>query len=198
MTPETQELDLGEAQRDPTDLSRDEPSSRASSLSTETTGEIVPEERRVAAAIKTARIRFQVYTQINDEGDYVGDEALVTWTLFNDEEEQIATGEAQADEQGHGAFLIHLSHEVEGLYLRLQGKKQGITNGTLGTVMSVKNNQLKIKLDDNRIVSLNPQSYPYLSHGYALSMNKSQGKTFDKSYVMVNSPMEAAHTYVAL
>lgn len=121
----TPEPSPGEARRGhPTDLSRDAPSSPAPPSDVSAATALDPAKRRVAAAVKTARVRFRVYSD-NDEGEFGVGEALVSWTLFDGEKRQIASGETQADDEGLGSFPIDISPELEGLYLKLHGMKQG-------------------------------------------------------------------------
>lgn len=98
-----------------------------------------------------------------------------------------------------GDRILFLRNDHTGRMVRvLSGKKKGITNGSLGTILRLKHDSFKVRLDDERIVELTPSKYTYLSHGYAITINKAQGKTFDRSYVLINSSVESADTYVAL
>lgn len=48
------------------------------------------------------------------------------------------------------------------------------------------------------MVFLNPQEYTAFTHGYAMSIHKSEGSTFDKSYVLANRFMTPETTLVAM
>ncbi|WP_373354505.1 AAA family ATPase [Pseudoroseicyclus sp. CXY001] len=75
----------------------------------------------------------------------------------------------------------------------------GLRNGMLGSVASVANGTLRIKLDDgDRTVLINPRSYAALDHGYAVSIHKSQGCTVDRSFVLSSPSMDRHLIYVAL
>jgi conjugative relaxase-like TrwC/TraI family protein len=74
------------------------------------------------------------------------------------------------------------------LFLR-NDRAMGVKNGTLGTVKRVDENGLTIELDDRREVSVNPQSYPNLTYGYAITAHKAQGVTTDRVYVFLSDRM---------
>lgn len=137
---------------------------------------------------------FQLNTLIHTklkESNQLGKKSMLVKT-------QTAYG-APVVEFTEGDRILFLRNDHTGRMVRvLSGKKKGITNGSLGTILRLKHNSFKIRLDDERIVELYPSKYPYLSHGYAITINKAQGKTFDQSYVLINSSMESADTYVAL
>lgn len=61
---------------------------------------------------------------------------------------------------------------------------QGVKNGTLGIIESfdLKRQTVEVRLHDGRLVGFNSKSYDALTHGYAVTINKSQGATFDHSY----------------
>jgi Ti-type conjugative transfer relaxase TraA len=77
-------------------------------------------------------------------------------------------------------------------------KGLGVMNGNRGTVTDVDNEKIAVRLDDNRLVSFSPRLYPYLDHGYAVSIHKSQGMTVSTCHVMMEKTMNASLTYVAL
>lgn len=95
--------------------------------------------------------------------------------------------------------ILFLQNDHQGRFVKTRkGKGEGVTNGTIGIITTLKSDEIRVRLEDKRIVSLNPKAYPYISHGYAMTVSKAQGKTVDKSYVLINNSMEAADTYVAL
>ena len=80
-------------------------------------------------------------------------------------------------------------------------------NGTLGTIEAVKAQRMIVRLDagDNKdinndrrvIVDLN--AYHYLDHGYAATIHKAQGKSFDKVYIdLATGAFAHGQLYVAL
>lgn len=79
----------------------------------------------------------------------------------------------------------------------------GIRNGMLGTVKSVSEDALEIRLDaqdgqSHRKVVINPKLYNSFDHGYATTIHKSQGATVDRSYVLGSVLMDRHLTYVAM
>ena len=77
-------------------------------------------------------------------------------------------------------------------------KAMNVKNGMIGTVLGGNNDQLKVKTESNREVSINTKSYDKLDHGYAMTLHKSQGKTFDNVSVIAEKGMDAKATYVAM
>jgi len=77
-----------------------------------------------------------------------------------------------------------------------------VRNGMLGTVTAIADGKLEIKIDDDkeasRSISLNPNIYRSIEHGYATTIHKSQGATVDKSFVLGSQTMDKHLTYVAL
>lgn len=64
--------------------------------------------------------------------------------------------------------------------------KLGVSNGESATVLSAGPNQLTVKpTNKGENLSLNPERYKHLSHGYAMTIHKSQGSTFDKVHAFV-------------
>ena len=73
-----------------------------------------------------------------------------------------------------------------------------LKNGLLGTVAAARPNEIDVDLDTGMRVSINAESYPHVSHGYAMTIHKAQGVTADRSLV-VASPVDNRHlAYVAL
>lgn len=73
-----------------------------------------------------------------------------------------------------------------------------VMNGTLGTVEHIANGKLAVRLDDQKKIVVDPATYPHFDHGYATTINKSQGVTVDYAFVYASRYMDAALTYVAL
>jgi thymidine kinase len=76
----------------------------------------------------------------------------------------------------------------------------GIKNGMTGTVISGNSEAklLSIKLEDGRAIQIDTEKYDKLDHGYAMTLHKSQGKTFDNVIIIAEKGMDAKATYVGM
>ena len=67
-----------------------------------------------------------------------------------------------------------------------------IANRNLGTVESIApDGTMRLRLDDERGVDLNPQRHPHLDHGYAVTSYSSQGQTAERVLVHVDTELGA-------
>ena len=77
-----------------------------------------------------------------------------------------------------------------------------VKNGMLGTVVRVTRNQIKVSLDDedgkNRSVTFAPNRYSNFDHGYSVTIQKSQGATVDRSFILASRSMNTPLVYVAM
>lgn len=64
-----------------------------------------------------------------------------------------------------------------------------IDNNTEATVLSVGQDTLKVQIKD-RELEINTKEYPYIDHGYAMTVHKSQGKSVEKVVVLANTQTE--------
>lgn len=85
-------------------------------------------------------------------------------------------------------------------------KEVGVANGVAGTIMAIERAMftplLRIQLDDanerGETFVMVPPSFGRFDHAYCLTNHKSQGRTFDAAYVLVNPSMaDREWTYVA-
>ena len=85
-------------------------------------------------------------------------------------------------------------------------KDVGVSNGTAGTVVALNRamftSLLRVELDDvnerGEKVVMVPTSFGRFDHAYCLTNHKSQGRTFDAAYVLVNPAMaDREWSYVA-
>ncbi len=70
-----------------------------------------------------------------------------------------------------------------------KSKGKGVKNGTLGIIetFDLKRQTVEVRLHDGRLVGFDSKAYESLTHGYAVTINKSQGATFDHSYGFFSS-----------
>src|SRR3546814_14823909 len=74
----------------------------------------------------------------------------------------------------------------------------GVRNGTLGKVEQVSPERMAVKLDDGRSVAFDLKDYANAAHGYAATINKSQGVTVDRAHELATPGMDRHTAYVAL
>ncbi|HZI87859.1 MAG TPA: MobF family relaxase [Pyrinomonadaceae bacterium] len=60
-----------------------------------------------------------------------------------------------------------------------------VKNTELGTVINIAQGEFTVALSGDRIITFNPERFPHLDHGYAVTSYSSQGKTIDR--VLVNA-----------
>lgn len=60
-----------------------------------------------------------------------------------------------------------------------------VKNTELGTITEIEQGEFTVSLTADRIITFNPEKFPHLDHGYAVTSYSSQGKTMDR--VLVNA-----------
>lgn len=60
-----------------------------------------------------------------------------------------------------------------------------VKNTELGTITDIAQGEFTVSLGPDRVVTFNPQRFPHIDHGYAVTSYSSQGKTMDR--VLVNA-----------
>lgn len=94
--------------------------------------------------------------------------------------------------------------ERDRVYFLKNDKSLGVMNGTLGTIESIKDGAITVRLDDagrtgaDRNVTVTMERYNQLDYGYAATIHKAQGVTVDRSYVLASKYLDAHSTYVAM
>lgn len=104
-------------------------------------------------------------------------------------------------ERGQRLFAVN-----DRIYFLKNDKTLGVTNGTLGTIESVKDGQMVVRLDegdikdinDDRRVIVDIDRYNHLEHGYAGTVYKAQGVTVDRAYVLASRHLDAHSIYVGM
>jgi conjugative relaxase-like TrwC/TraI family protein len=67
-----------------------------------------------------------------------------------------------------------------------------VANRELGTIESIdENGRLRLKMDRDRTVELDPRKHPHLDHGYAMTSHSSQGQTADRVLIHVDTDLGA-------
>jgi len=78
-----------------------------------------------------------------------------------------------------------------------------VRNGMLGTVTGVSDGKIKVRLDADdeniaRHLTITPDDFPYIDHGFAVSIHRAQGCTVDQSFVLSSRSMDENLAYVAM
>jgi conjugative relaxase-like TrwC/TraI family protein len=67
-----------------------------------------------------------------------------------------------------------------------------VANRELGTVESIAHDgTMRMRLDNDRVISFDPQRHPHLDHGYAVTSYSSQGQTADRVLINVDTELGA-------
>ena len=83
-------------------------------------------------------------------------------------------------------------------------RELGVKNGMLGTIEAVEPHAIQVRLDGKagrealRKVTVTPETYQALDHGYATTIHKTQGATVDRAFVLASETMDRHLTYVAM
>ena len=83
-------------------------------------------------------------------------------------------------------------------------RELGVKNGMLGTIEAVEPHAIQIRLDGKagrealRTITVTPETYQALDHGYATTIHKTQGATVDRAFVLASETMDRHLTYVAM
>lgn len=64
-----------------------------------------------------------------------------------------------------------------------------VMNGDRGTVRQIRGGVLRIDLDSGSTVEVQPEFYPHLRLGYAMTTHKAQGMTVERAFIVVGDSM---------
>lgn len=125
----------------------------------------------------------------------------------------ISAGQVR-DAEGLDADIIHRDETRESkrfapgdrVVFTKNDKEVGVSNGVAGTIVAIERAMftplLRVELDDanergDKVVMV-PPTFGRFDHAYCLTNHKSQGRTFDAAYVLVNASMaDREWSYVA-
>jgi hypothetical protein len=71
------------------------------------------------------------------------------------------------------------------IQFRAPFREANVKNTELGTITNIGDGDFTISLSADRVITFNPERFPHLDHGYAVTSYSSQGKTMDR--VLVNA-----------
>ena len=79
-------------------------------------------------------------------------------------------------------------------------RELGVKNGTLGQVLEIDREALRVRLDgsDGREIEFKLSDYAALDHGYAATVHKAQGVTVERSFVLATPGMDRHLAYVSM
>lgn len=77
-------------------------------------------------------------------------------------------------------------------------KSRGILNGTAGRITDIHGNDILVRLDNGAELRFDATVFTKFQHGYASTLHRSQGRTFDRSYLLYSKHWRAAASYVAM
>ncbi len=77
-----------------------------------------------------------------------------------------------------------------------------VKNGSLGTILKIedkaKEKSILVKLENEKMISFDPDQYKNVEYGYAMTVHKSQGSTVDRSFVLAEKRFDKHLTYVSM
>jgi hypothetical protein len=108
---------------------------------------------------------------------------------------ELGQGEAIQTERGAREFAAG-----DRLYFMQNDRGLGVKNGTLGTVETLRDGMLQVRLDgdEGRRVAVDSKHYPHLEHGYAATIHKAQSVSVDRTYTLATPYFDRHSSYVAL
>lgn len=100
----------------------------------------------------------------------------------------------------HGTYVKNLRPREGEDLSKTNNSIKGIKNGTFGTIEAYDENQflLTVCLDGNRRVQFNTNDYAHMTHGYAMGIHKSEGSTFDRSFVSLDPLLDPSTLLVTM
>ncbi|MGQ3673593.1 hypothetical protein ACT6QG_14495 [Xanthobacter sp. TB0136] len=104
--------------------------------------------------------------------------------------------QARGELQGEASFRTSAGVKTfaagDRILFRQNDSALGVMNGTLGTVLEAEKGRLKVRLDGEaaRTIVVDAQTYEDISHGYAVTVHKSQGISVDRSYVLATKGVD--------
>lgn len=125
--------------------------------------------------------------------------------MINDEVRQALidkgrlTNKAKFTAQDKEGYKIDLDIGVgDRILFRKNDTGLGVKNGSLGTVTVAVNGGMKVMLDNGNEIAVDGNHYNEVSHGYAMTIHKSQGVTVDQSRVLLSPGFDRHLAYVAM
>ena len=83
------------------------------------------------------------------------------------------------------------------IFLRNE-KSMDVKNGSLGTLVTIDDHSMIVRLDTGPVVSFDSTKYRDIDYGYAATVHKTQGITVDRAFVLATCHFDKHTTYVSL
>jgi Ti-type conjugative transfer relaxase TraA len=116
---------------------------------------------------------------------------------YRKEAKELGTERAFQTTRGERLFA-----EKDRVYFLNNDRSLNVRNGTLGTIESLDEQTLNIRLDkeerQQRTVRIDIKQYPHLEYGYAATIYKVQGVTVDRSHLLASKYCDAHAAYVGM
>ncbi|MDZ4322556.1 MAG: AAA family ATPase, partial [Alphaproteobacteria bacterium] len=147
-----------------------------------------PDQTRIALAYRNTEVH-----EVNQAIRHVLQEHGQLQQTFQLHGQEYAIGDRIRFTQNdnHGQFVQNLQKE---------DKSKGLKNGTFGTIEAYdeRSATLTVRLENNRRVCFNADEYTAITHGYAMGVHKSEGGTFDKSFLSLDPLLDPNTFLVAM
>lgn len=106
-------------------------------------------------------------------------------------------GKDHSFETKHGKFAFAENDRIQ---LTGTDKRQGLFNGTVGTITGIDGDDITVKFDGRtgRTVTFDADTFHDFRHGYAGTIYKGQGRTLDQTYLYHSEHWRSAASYVAM
>ena len=119
------------------------------------------------------------------------------------EDHELTTKDGKAQFAEGDRLIFTKTDRKQGLIVEdgvVSHKRQGITNGATGTIERIEGQYVTLRLDgkSDRHLTFDAGQFADFRHGYAGTIYKGQGRTFDEVYLYHSAHWRDASTYVAL
>ena len=98
----------------------------------------------------------------------------------------------------HGLYIKNVEEKSFLKSFIKNNTRTGAKNGTLGAIEAYNSKTMTVRLDCGRLVQFSTEKYPHITHGYAMTIHKSEGSTFDKTFVVADPCLDPSSLLVAM
>ena len=168
--------------------------------------EALVEQWKQDTAAAPHKIRF-VFAYTNDDVGQLNAELRAVRKERGElgEDHELTTKDGKAQFAEGDRLVFTKTDKNQGMMVRdgmvdQNKRRQGVTNGMTGTIERIDEQFVTVKLDgkEDRHLTFNAEQFNEFRHGYAGTIYKGQGRTFDDVYLYHSAHWKDASTYVAL